>query len=160
MRLNLKYSSGKRVGFLAKVIVLTLSILLAGYLFPDNYINIKSVPSAILVSVVIALLNTFLRPILIVLTLPFTIFSMGLFLLFINAFIVYLAAKIIPGVEIESFWWALLFSIVITIINSFLGTFEKFMNRNADDDNDFQNLSEKEDSHFDDYDDVTDEVNK
>ena len=159
MRLNFNYSSGRRVGFLAKVVVLTLSILIAGYFVPGVHIN--SVLSAVLASVAVALLNIFLRPILIVLTLPFTIFSMGLFLLFINAFIVYLAAKIIPGVEIESFWWALLFSIVITIISSFLGTLEKLMSKNTDnDENDFRNLSEKEDNHFDDYDDVTDEVNK
>ena len=71
-------------GFVAQLVVMTLATVLAAYLLPGVHIN--SVWTALLTALVIALLNTFLRPILIVLTLPFTIVSMGFFLLIINHF--------------------------------------------------------------------------
>ena len=86
---NQELYSGK-FGFLAQVVVMTLATILAAYILPG--VQISSVAAAILTAVVIALLNSFIRPILIVITLPFTILSMGLFLLIINALIILLAS--------------------------------------------------------------------
>ena len=71
------------MGFVTQVVVMALATVLAAYLLPG--VHVDSVGAAILTAAVIALLNNFIRPILIVLTLPFTIVSMGLFLLVINA---------------------------------------------------------------------------
>lgn len=156
MKIQYTYNPKKKINFFAKIIVLTLAILVAAYLVPG--VHVESVLAAILASVVVALLNIFLRPILIVLTLPFTLFSMGIFLLFINAFIVYLTALIIPGIEVESFWWALLFSIVITIVNSLLEIPEKLLSGKTEideDDSAKDYLDDRND--FDEYDDVTED---
>ena len=155
MKINFTFNSGKRISFLAKIIVLTLAVLIAGYLLPG--VRIESVASAILASVVIALLNIYLRPILVVLTLPFTVFSMGFFLLFINAFIIHLTSLIIKGVEIKSFGWALLFSIVITIISSLLEVFAKLIDRRyGNGENETEGTFNRREQHFDDYEDITD----
>jgi putative membrane protein len=82
---NNRFYSGP-FGFLAQLVVMTLAAILAAYILPG--VRIDSVMAAILTAAVIALLNTFIRPILIVITLPFTIVSMGLFLIIINALII------------------------------------------------------------------------
>ena len=107
-----------RFGFLAQTVVMTLAAILAAYILPGVHIN--SVVSAIITAIVIALLNSFIRPILIVLTLPFTIFSMGLFLLIINAFIIMLASGLVPSFHVDGFWSALLFSLLLTLFDYLL----------------------------------------
>jgi putative membrane protein len=62
-----------------------------------------------------------IKPILIFLTIPITILTLGLFLLAINAILILLAAEIIPGFYVDGFWWALLFSLILSIVNSLLG---------------------------------------
>jgi putative membrane protein len=67
---------------------------------------------------VLAFLNAIVKPILILLTLPFTVLTLGLFLFVINAFIILLAAKLMDGIKIDGFWWALLFSIILSTFSS------------------------------------------
>lgn len=105
-------------GFLAQLIVMTLAVIVASYLLPGVHVN--SIQTAILTAISLALLNTFIRPILIVLTLPFTIFSLGFFLLIINALIIMLAAKMVNNFTVDSFGSAFWFSLMITIINYLL----------------------------------------
>lgn len=92
-------------------VALGLSYLLPGVHVPDYL-------TAIMVALALALLNGVVKPILIIFTLPATIFTLGLFLLVINSFIIYLASKIVRGFEVDGFWWALLFSILLTLITS------------------------------------------
>lgn len=73
---------------------------------------------AVLLAMVLSLLNSIVRPILVFLTLPATIISLGLFLLVINAAIVLIADRFMDGFRTDSFWWAMLFSILLSIINS------------------------------------------
>ena len=105
-------------GFLAQLVVMALATVLAAYLLPG--VRIDSVGAAILTAAVISLLNNFIRPILIVLTLPFTIFSMGLFLLIINAVIILLASELVSSFHVNGFWSALLFSLLLTLFNYLL----------------------------------------
>lgn len=106
------------LGFLAQLIVMTLAAILAAYILPG--VQIDSVSAAIITAVVIALLNTFIRPILIVITLPFTVFSMGLFLVIINAIIIMLASGLVKHFHVSGFGSALLFSLLLTAINYLL----------------------------------------
>ena len=99
---------------LIRLIISALAIFAASYLLSGVHIN--NFTTAILLAIVLALLNTFLKPILVVLTIPVTIFTLGLFLLVINAIIVLVADELIGGFRIDSFLDALLFSILITII--------------------------------------------
>ncbi len=105
-------------GFVAQVVVMALATVLAAYILPG--VHVDTVWAAIATAAVIALLNNFIRPILIVLTLPFTIVSMGLFLLVINAGIILLTAGLVPNFHVNGFWNALLFSLLLTAINYLL----------------------------------------
>ncbi|MCH2034692.1 MAG: phage holin family protein [Tenacibaculum sp.] len=93
--------------------VLVLSNLLSGIVV-DNYVT------AVIIAFVIAVLNMFVRPILIVLTLPVTILTLGLFLLAINAFIILMAGKLVTGFYVNGFFTALIFSVLLSIFRSVL----------------------------------------
>ncbi|REG88919.1 phage holin family protein [Winogradskyella sediminis] len=98
--------------------VFILAHLLSGVTV-DGYVG------AIIVAIVLAILNLLVKPILVILTLPATIFTLGLFLLVINALIILLADKLIDGFAVSSFWTALLFSVLLSILQSLLQSFFK-----------------------------------
>ena len=98
---------------LTAIAVVVLANILGG-VYVDSYVT------AIIVAVVLAVLNIFVKPILIVLTLPVTVITFGIFLLFINAFIILLANSLVPGFTVESVWSAILFSILLAISESLL----------------------------------------
>ena len=101
--------------FLTGIAVFFLAWLLPGVSIEESYIV------AILVAGLIGILNSFLRPILVILTLPVTILSLGLFMWVINAGMIMLADYILQDMfEVNSFWWALLFSALLSLISSFL----------------------------------------
>ena len=76
--------------------------------------------SAVILAAVLGVLNIFLKPVLVFLTFPITVFTLGLFLLVINALIILLAARLVPGFRVNGFWWALLFSLLLSILTSLL----------------------------------------
>lgn len=96
-------------------LVSTVAILIAAYLLPGVEVTLVG---ALVLAVVLAVLNQFIKPILILLTLPINIVTLGLFSLVINALLVLLADKIVPGFAISGFWIAVLFSIVLSLLNS------------------------------------------
>lgn len=87
-------------------------------------ITINSFVSAIFVVLLLSLINTFIKPILQILTFPITIVTFGLFLLVINAGMILLVDWFLPGFEVSGFWWALLFSFLISTVNSILNRFD------------------------------------
>jgi len=95
------------------VAVVILSKILPG-------VGVDTYLTAIIVAVVLSLLNFLVRPILIVLTLPITVLTLGLFLLFINAIIILLADYFIAGFSVSNIWWALLFSLLLSVLQSLL----------------------------------------
>jgi putative membrane protein len=94
-------------------------------------VHVTDLRTAIVFAVVLALLNMFVRPILILVTLPVTFITLGLFLFVVNTLIIMLASKFVDGFTIDSFWWALLFSIILSIITSALDKKEKEKRRIA-----------------------------
>jgi putative membrane protein len=98
---------------LSAIAVLFIDFMLPGVIVTDNL-------SAIWVALLLAILNSTVRPSLVLLTLPVTIFSLGLFLFVINAGLTMLASHWIEGFKVDGFWWALLFSFLLAIVNSFL----------------------------------------
>jgi putative membrane protein len=111
--------SNPTLNILIQLILGAISILIAQYIIPG--VHVADFFTAIVIAALLALLNITIKPILIILTIPITVLTLGLFLLAINAIIILLAAEIIPGFEIDGFWWALLFSFVLSLINSLLG---------------------------------------
>lgn len=83
-------------------------------------IHIDRFWTAIVLALVLAILNLIVKPILVVLTLPVTILTFGIFLFVINALIILLAEQFIKGFSVDSFWWALLFSLLLSVISSIL----------------------------------------
>jgi len=93
----------------------TLIILIVAYVLPGVYVS--SFTAALLAALVIGVINAIIRPILIILTLPINIITLGLFTLVINALLLMLAAAVVPGLSIDSFLWAIVFSIFLFIFN-------------------------------------------
>jgi putative membrane protein len=98
---------------ITSLVAFALSYLLSG-------IAIDSFWTAIVLAVVLAVLNAVVRPLLVLLTLPVTFLTLGLFLLVINALMILLADKLIDGFEVSNFWWALLFSLLLSGISSLM----------------------------------------
>ena len=105
------------MGFLLRILVSALAAMLTAYLLKPA-VKVDDFITALILALVLALLNALVKPLLIVLTFPVTIVTLGLFLFVINALIILLAARLVPGFKVDGFWWALLFSIIMTIINS------------------------------------------
>jgi putative membrane protein len=103
---------------LVKLLISGLAVFFTDWLLPG--IDVTNFTNALLIAIVLAFLNTFLKPVLVILTIPFTIFTLGLFLLVINAGIILLASILIKDFVVDGFWWALLFSIILSIITSIL----------------------------------------
>ena len=78
--------------------------------------------TAFIFAVVLALLNVFVKPILVILTLPVTIITLGLFLFVINTLVVLLASRIVEGFYVKNFWWGLLFALLLSIIVTFVNS--------------------------------------
>lgn len=99
---------------LLKWIGLALGIMFVGWVVPG--ITISNFVTALIAAVVIALINVFIKPVLIFLTLPINILTLGLFILVINALLFMFVAYLVPGVQVESFWSAFLGALLLSII--------------------------------------------
>jgi len=103
------------MGILVGWIITTIAIIIVAYLLPG--IRVASLGSALIAAAILGIVNAFLKPILVLLTLPLTIVTFGLFLLVINALLFWLVGSIVPGFVVKSFWWAVAGSIIISFIN-------------------------------------------
>ena len=103
------------MNFIIKILLSAFSVIVASWILPG--VEIRNYFTALGVAFVLAILNLILRPILVILTIPITIFTFGLFLLVINALIALLADSIVPGFYLAGFWAALWFSIIVSLLN-------------------------------------------
>lgn len=101
-----------------KWLALAASILAASYLIPG--VRVNGLYAALILAVVLGLINLIIKPILIVVTLPVNILTLGLFTFVINAMLVMLAASVVKGFEVSGFFAAMLFSIALSVINFLL----------------------------------------
>lgn len=104
--------------FLINLLVGGLAVFISAYILPG--VSVDSFLTAIFVAVVLGLVNAFIKPLLIILTLPVEILTLGLFIFVINAVLVLLVAAIVPGFKVSGFWTALIFSIVLSLVSWFL----------------------------------------
>jgi putative membrane protein len=103
------------MSFLIQWVVSGAAIIITAYLLPG--VAVEGFLAALVTALILGLINAVIRPILILLTLPLNILTLGLFTLVINALLIMLAATIVPGFAVQGFWWALLFGIVLAIVN-------------------------------------------
>lgn len=106
------------MNILVKILLSSIGVVIASYLLPG--VEVDQFTTAIIIAVLISLLNVTVKPLLIILTIPLTVFTLGLFLLVINAVIILIASSVVSGFVVDSFWWALIFSLVLSLINSLL----------------------------------------
>ncbi len=97
-----------------------VALLAVAYLLPG--IAVASFGSAMIAALVLGLLNTIIKPILVFLTLPITILTLGLFLLVINALVFWFAGSILSGFKVNGFWWAMIGALLYTVISGLLST--------------------------------------
>ena len=110
------------MNFIIKLFLNAIAVVIVAYILPGVHLA-GDFWQAVLLAAVLSLLNVSVKPLLILFTIPATIFSLGLFLLVINALIIEIAAWILkPAFAVDSFWWALLFSILLSIVS---GIFER-----------------------------------
>ena len=106
------------MNFLLRIVITAVVAFALSYILPG--VHIYSFWTAIKVSLVLAVLNFLLKPILVILTLPITIVTFGLFLFIINALIVWFVGHLVGGFHIDGFMWALLFSLLLSLPTSLL----------------------------------------
>ncbi|HEY3404529.1 MAG TPA: phage holin family protein [Ohtaekwangia sp.] len=112
------------MNWIVRFLLSGLAVLLTAYLLPG--VEVRHYGYALLVAIIISIANVIVKPILVVLTIPITILTLGLFLLVINAGIILLVDFLItPGFEVDGFWWALAFSLILSIFNSLFGDLSK-----------------------------------
>jgi len=106
------------MGILVNLLINGLAVYITAQVLPG--VTVSNFITAIIVSVVWALVNTLIKPILFILTLPATILTLGLFTFVINALMVYIVATFVPGFHVSGFWSALFFSLVLSLVSSIL----------------------------------------
>jgi putative membrane protein len=104
--------------FVLKIAINATAVFIAALVIPD--VTVDSIATAAIVAILLGTLNTFVKPLLILLTLPITILTLGLFGIVINILLLFLVAAIVPGFTIASVLGAILFSIVLAFVSSFL----------------------------------------
>ena len=108
---------------LTQLFIATIAVLISSYILPG--VHVESLTVAIVVAVVLGMLNMFIKPVLVFLTLPITVVTLGLFMFVINIALVLLAEYVIPGFSIDTLLTAFLFSILLSLTNTFLTTLLK-----------------------------------
>ena len=101
-----------------RILLSALAVVLLSKLLPG--VNVDSYWTAIIVAIVLSLLNFIVKPLLVILTLPVTILTFGLFLLIVNALIILLANYFVSGFQVDGLWWAVLFSLLLSFLQSVL----------------------------------------
>lgn len=99
------------------------AIVITAYLLPG--IHLSGFKAALLTALALGLINAFIKPVLSLLTLPLTVMTLGLFSLVLNALLIMLTAKLVPGFQVQGFLWAVAFSVVLTITNWILSIFKQ-----------------------------------
>ena len=117
------------MGFIVRLLVTALAVWIAAYILPGVHLA-NDAKTIVIVALVLALLNAIVKPILIILTIPVTIVTLGLFLLVINALMVVWTSKLVSGFQVDGWITALFFSLIVSVVSSILHSIAK--DRRAD----------------------------
>ena len=107
------------MNFVLRLIISTLAVLITAYILRAG-VHVNSFFTGIMVAVILGILNVSIKPLLILVALPAIVFTFGIFLLVINVIVILVADKLIDGFEVDGFWWALLFSLVMWMVQNIL----------------------------------------
>jgi len=116
-------------GFLAHWLLVALALGATAWLLPG--VRVSSVSALLVASLVLGFLNAVLKPVLLLLTLPLTILSLGLFYFVLNAIVFALGSTLVPGFDVDGFGWAFLGALVMSFVSTFLGAATRETGRSA-----------------------------
>lgn len=105
------------------ILLSTIAVFVTAHILPG--VRVEGWGTALVVAIVLGIINAFIRPLLLILTLPLNILTLGLFTFVIIGGLVLLVSAIVPGFHVNGFWWALAFALVLAIINGFLSSLTK-----------------------------------
>ncbi len=108
---------------LMNLLIYSVAVYATAQVLPG--VTLNSFSTAIVVTIILGLVNTFIKPIFLLLTLPVSIITLGLFTFVINALMVIIVDMLITGFEVRDFWWALAFSLVLSLVTSVLFSLTK-----------------------------------
>lgn len=108
------------MSMIISILISTVAVFVTAYILPG--IRIDDILTALVVAVVLGFINAFIRPLVLLLTLPINILTLGLFTFVIMALMVMLTSWIVPTFYVGGFWWALAFALVFSILNNFLSS--------------------------------------
>lgn len=108
---------------LLRLFLTAFAVIIIAYILPNNWVKVDNFGAALLVALVLGIFKIFVKPIIIILTLPLTILTFGIFLFAINALIILTIPYIVYGFSIQGFWVALLFSFILSFLQSLLYSF-------------------------------------
>ena len=106
-------------GFLLRWLVVAIALGVTAYVLPG--VHVGSFGSLVVAALVLGLINAVVKPVLVILTLPLTILTLGIFYLILNALLFWLASAIVPGFRVDGFGWALLGALIVGLISMLLG---------------------------------------
>lgn len=107
----------------ARLLIIALAVFTAAYILPG--VRVDGFAAVLVTAVLLGAVNAFVRPLLLVLTLPLTVLTFGLFIFVINALLILLVAALVPGFAVANFWWALIFSLAVSLLSAFLHSLER-----------------------------------
>jgi putative membrane protein len=110
------------MSFLLNLLLSGLAVFVSGRLISG--VRIDSFGTSLVVAIILGLVNAIIKPILVILTLPINVLTLGLFSLVINAIVVLIVDALVPGFEVGGFWAAVLFSIVLSVVSMILSSFK------------------------------------
>ena len=113
--------------FILKLFVSALAVIVSSYFLKGVRVDTPLI--ALIVAAVLSFLNAIVKPIIVLFTIPITIVSLGMFLIVINAIIILLADYLVDGVHVNGFWWALLFSFILSLVTSLFESIADEYNR-------------------------------
>lgn len=111
------------MSLLVKIVINAIAVFVAAKMLSG--VHVDSLTTALVVAIILGVVNGFIKPILFLLTLPLTILTLGIFSFILNALMVLLVDAVVPGFSVNNLLWALLFSLVVSIISSFLESLTK-----------------------------------
>jgi len=119
-----RWYGNKYMGIIVRLLINSLAVAITAYLLSAG-VKIDGFFTAVVVAVVLGIINTFIKPIILLFTLPFNLLTLGLFTFVINGVFILLVGRLVAGFDVAGFWWAVLFSIVLALVNAVLNMFSK-----------------------------------
>jgi putative membrane protein len=107
--------------FLIHWLVIAVALWVTAHILPG--VEVNSWTALGVAAVVLGFVNAVIRPVLVILTLPVTVLTLGLFYFVVNGFTFFLVAKVVPGFSVGSFWWAMLGALIVSLLSWFIGGF-------------------------------------